>query len=77
MNKDPVNDIMRPKKGMHRATTRVESTSPVLIKIEYRRDLSDGTSSYRLIATGDKVNANLVNGLTTVVHTAIFEATKS
>lgn len=49
-----------PKKGMHRATTRVESTSPVLIKIEYRRDLSDGTSSSRLIATGDKVNANVI-----------------
>lgn len=49
-----------PKKGMQRATTRVESTSPVLIKIEYRRDLSDGTSSSRLIATGDKVNANVI-----------------
>lgn len=49
-----------PKKGMQRPTTRVESTSPVLIKIEYMWDLSDGTSSSRLIATGDKVNAYVI-----------------
>lgn len=49
-----------PKKGKERPTTKVESTSPVLIKIEYMRDLSDGTSSSRLIATGDIVNAYVI-----------------
>lgn len=45
---------------MQRPTTRVETTSAVLIKIAYIWDLFDGTSSSRLIATGDIVNAYVV-----------------
>lgn len=78
VRKDPIKDITRPKKGMERPTIKVEITSAVLITMEYMRDftLDDGISSSRLIATGDMVNAYLVNGLTTVVQTAIFDTTR-
>lgn len=48
-----------PKKGMVRATSSVDITSAVLMRIEYTCDLTwlDGINSSRLIATGDIVNA--------------------
>ena len=79
VNNDPINDMTRPKNGIARPTSRVEKTKAVLMAMAYQCDLLclDGISSSRLNATGDKVKAYLVNGLTTVVHTAILVATKS
>lgn len=48
-----------PKKGMESATTKIESTKAVLMRMEYKRDFTrvDGINSSRLIATGDMVKA--------------------
>jgi hypothetical protein len=79
VNNDPINDMTRPKKGIERPTTRVEKTNAVLMPMAYQCELLclDGINSSRLSATGDMVKAYFVNGLTTVVHTAILVATKS
>ncbi|WVY97171.1 hypothetical protein V8G54_029322 [Vigna mungo] len=78
VSKDPVNDITKPKKGTERPTASVESTRAVLMSLEYMLKLGwfGGINSSKHIATGDRLNAYLVNGLTTVVHTAILAATK-
>lgn len=71
--------MTRPKNGMQRPIIKVESTSDVRIRIEYTRDVLwfPGINSSRHNATGVMVKAYFVNGLTTVVQTAILDATKS
>lgn len=51
-----------PKNGILRATTKVETTSAVLMRIAYTWDFKwvDGMSSSRLIATGDIVRAYVI-----------------
>lgn len=51
-----------PKKGMARPTIKVDTTSAVLMKTQYIKDLLwfAGINSSKLIATGDMVNAYVV-----------------
>lgn len=78
VSKDPIKAITKPKKGTERATNRVERTSVVLIMIAYKCDFDwfDGINSSKLSAKGVRVNAYLVIGFTTVVHTVTLEATR-
>lgn len=51
-----------PKKGTERATTKVEITNAVLMRIEYTCDFEcfDGINSSKLLATGDITNAYVI-----------------
>lgn len=61
VSKDPIKAITKPKKGTARPTTTVEIVNAVLMRIGYTWDLVcfDGNNSSKLIATGDRVKANV------------------
>lgn len=56
-------EMILPKKGIARPTSRVEKTKTVLIPMAYQCDLLclDGINSSRLIATGDMVKAYVLS----------------
>lgn len=77
LRREPIKAITSPKKGRRKATETEETTSVVLRTIKHQKLLATptGSSSSKLLANGFINSAYLVNGLTTVVHTASLEAT--